>query len=81
MPRRPHVSNPPANDKHQRFSDHQPAEHRHDDHDVDVMSEDSFPASDPPSIGSTRTGRPARDHEKQQRQQKLKKSTPHRGSA
>jgi len=81
MPRRPQVSNPPANDKHQRFSDHQPVDHRHDGRDVDATSEDSFPASDPPSIGASRTGRPERDPEKQLRQQKLRKSTPHRGSA
>jgi hypothetical protein len=81
MPRRPQVSNPPANDKHQRFSDHQPDEQRQDDYDVDAMSEDSFPASDPPSIGSVRTGRPERQQEKRQRQQKLKKSTPHSGTA
>jgi hypothetical protein len=81
MPRRSQVSNPPTNDKHQRFSEHQPEEQRKDDLDVDAMSEDSFPASDPPSIGSARTGRPEREHEKDQRQQKLKKSTPHSGTA
>jgi hypothetical protein len=81
MPRRPQVSNPPTNDKHQRFSEHKPEEQRQDEQDVDAMSEDSFPASDPPSISTTRTGRPERGHEKEQRQQKLKKSTPHSGTA
>ncbi len=46
------VSNPPSRDKHQRFS-------RHDDGgDIDAMSEDSFPASDPPSTSGTTSGGP-----------------------
>jgi hypothetical protein len=81
MPRRHQVSNPPSHDKHQRISEHKPEEQRDDNRDVDAMSEDSFPASDPPSIGPARTGRPEREYEKSLRQQKLKKSTPPQGSA
>jgi len=46
------ISNPPTQDEHQRFSDHK------DESDVDAMSQDSFPASDPPSTSGSTSGAP-----------------------
>jgi len=46
------VANPPSHDDHQRFSHHK------EGRDVDAMSEDSFPASDPPSTSGATPGAP-----------------------
>ncbi len=68
MPRRSQVANPPPNEKHQRYSEHGRPEDA-PDNDVEAMSEDSFPASDPPSYSSARAGRPEREKEKKKRDQ------------
>ena len=46
------VTNPPAKEKHQRYSRYAGEPHE----DVDAMSEDSFPASDPPSYSGSTAG-------------------------
>jgi hypothetical protein len=50
-------ANPPVDPKHERLSDHHAAKEK--DEEVEAMSEDSFPASDPPSFSPPRTGSPA----------------------
>ena len=81
MTRRQPVSNPPAADKHQKFSNHRPQDER-PDNDIDAMSEDSFPASDPPSTGgSAQAGRPMRHGHDDRQKPTLKKTTRPQGSA
>ena len=76
MARQDQISNPPANEKHQRYSDHEKAKAKPDDN-VDAMSEDSFPASDPPSTSApARAGRPEREKEKKNREQVRKQPPP-----
>jgi hypothetical protein len=70
MPRQDQVANPPNTEKHQRYSEHSPKQKTDEDADVDAMSEDSFPASDPPSTSApARAGRPEREKEKKEREQ------------
>ena len=60
MARRKAVTNPPSSDKHERLSRygrHGPGSAATD---VEAMSEDSFPASDPPPFTATHAGRPPR---------------------
>lgn len=53
------VVNPPSDLKYERLSQHPASDERDDD--VEAMSQDSFPTSDPPSFsGVTRTGGPER---------------------
>jgi len=73
------VANPPTRHEHQRFSDHQ------EDNDVDAMSQDSFPASDPPSTGGATPGaptekRPSVDEliKRQKTQHKVSETRPHK---
>ena len=53
---------PPANTKLERLSDYTDKHGRKtQEREVDGMSEDSFPASDPPSVTGTSAGRPKPD--------------------
>jgi len=50
---------PPASSKHERLSKYTDKHGRKTrEREIDSMSEDSFPASDPPSFTGTQTGRP-----------------------
>ncbi len=63
MPRRKTVANPPPTGKHERLSRYA-ARGGSAATDVEAMSEDSFPASDPPGFAPTRIGRPPRPDER-----------------
>lgn len=63
MARRKAVANPPTTDKHERISRYARRTSGAAATDVDSMSQDSFPASDPPSFTPVRTGRPPRREE------------------
>ena len=63
------IANPPSDPRHERLSEHPAADETDDD--VEAMSQDSFPTSDPPSFsGVTRTGGPERAAEKKKRKGK-----------
>ena len=53
---------PPASSKHERLSEYTDKQGRKTrEREIDSMSEDSFPASDPPSFTGTRSGWPKPD--------------------
>jgi len=55
---------PPASSKHERLSRYTDKQGRKTpEREIDAMSEDSFPASDPPSFTGTHSGRPKPDKE------------------
>lgn len=62
-------ANPPVDPRHERLSEHPAADETGDN--VEAMSQDSFPTSDPPSFGGvTRTGGPERAADKKKRKGK-----------